>query len=781
MRVWPGGPFPLGATWNGSGVNFAVFSQHATRVELCLFDSPRQTKETHCIPLPERTDFVWHGFLPDVRPGQLYGYRVYGPWNPQGGHRFNPHKILLDPYAKAIGRDIRWSDAMFGYRIGDPGGDLSFDERDNADCAPLGVVVKQQFGWRRDRPPRTPWHKTIIYEAHVKGLTKLHPDVPPHLRGTYAGLASKPVIRHLKKLGVTAVELLPVHAFVNDRHLVDRGLTNYWGYNTLSFFAPDPRYASAQTPHGVVSEFKRMVRRLHRAGLEVILDVVYNHTGEGNHFGPTLSLRGLDNASYYRLVPHNRRYYMDYTGCGNTLNMLCPRVLQLIMDSLRYWVLEMHVDGFRFDLCSALARELHAVDKLGAFFDIIHQDPVLSQVKLTAEPWDLGEGGYQVGNFPVGWTEWNGKYRDCVRRFWKGDGDAVSELATRLTGSSDLYEHNGRRPYASINFVTAHDGFSLRDLVSYNHKHNHANGHHNEDGDSHNLSWNCGQEGPTEKPEVNRLRWQQMRNIMATLLLSQGVPMIRAGDEIAHTQQGNNNAYCQDNEISWINWDLSQEQKDLLAFLQDVIRIWRENPVFQRRHFFQGRQIRGAEVRDIGWLNSTGRPMSDRDWHSGSRCLGVRLNGEMMDEVDERGRQIIGSTWLLLLNAHYEKVPFIMPPHLRGEYWSPVLDTSVAKTEPRRLQHGQVYDIAPRSLSVLQLKRVRPVFLTRFTRASGQPAATNGKQEPQRVHVPKIVEHPRPEPVQPSPAKHEPAHAEPARHDGPNGKPHPPRERQPVA
>ncbi|MFG0295449.1 MAG: glycogen debranching protein GlgX, partial [Maioricimonas sp. JB045] len=520
MRVWPGKPYPLGATWDGRGVNFAVFSEHATRVELCLFDSPSASTESFCIPLRERTDFVWHCYLPDLKPGQLYGYRVDGPYEPHHGHRFNAHKVLMDPYARAVGRRLRWDDAMFGYRIGDPAEDLSFDTRDNAHCAPLAAVTDDRFRWRGDRPPHVPWHKTVIYELHVRGFTMMHPDIPPEIRGTYAGLASRPAIEHLLKLGVTAVELLPVHHHVDDRHLVERGLSNYWGYNTLSYFAPDTRYAADKSPNGSIAEFKRMVRTLHRHGLEVILDVVYNHTGEGNHHGPTLSLRGFDNRHYYRLVPGQPRYYMDYTGCGNTLNMLCPRVLQLIMDSLRYWVTEMHVDGFRFDLASALARELHEVDKLGAFFDIIHQDPVLSRTKLIAEPWDLGEGGYQVGNFPVGWTEWNGKYRDNVRRFWKGDGDAVSEFATRLCGSSDLYEHNGRRPYASINFVTAHDGFSLNDLVSYNHKHNEANGHGNDDGDNHNLSWNCGQEGPTDDPEVNSLRGRQMRNFMATLLLS---------------------------------------------------------------------------------------------------------------------------------------------------------------------------------------------------------------------------------------------------------------------
>jgi len=549
MKAWRGRPYPLGATWDGEGVNFSLFSEHATAVELCLFDAADASRESARIPMQEQTDRAWHCYLPGVGPGQLYGYRVHGPYHPEDGHRFNPNKIVLDPYAKLIGRDIQWLDTMYGYRVGDDREDLSFDERDNAESAPLGMVIDPAFHWKNDRPPNTPWHKTFIYEVHVRGFSIQHPEIPEELRGTYAGLASKPAIDHFRKLGITALELMPVHHRVNDHHLLDKGLSNYWGYNTLSYFAPDRRFASANGESDVVTEFKQMVQALHKAGIEVILDVVYNHTGEGNQFGPTLSLRGIDNASYYRLAKQ-RRYYTDYTGCGNTLNMLCPRSLQLIMDSLRYWVLEMHVDGFRFDLASALARELHEVDRLSAFFDIIHQDPVLSQIKLIAEPWDLGDGGYQVGGFPVLWTEWNGKYRDAIRRFWRGDPNTMSELATRLCGSSDLYEHNGRKPYASINFVTSHDGFCLHDLVSYNDKHNEANGEDNRDGDSHNLSWNCGVEGPTEDPAVLQLREKQKRNFIATLVFSQGVPMIRAGDEIGHTQQGNNNAYCQDNEIS---------------------------------------------------------------------------------------------------------------------------------------------------------------------------------------------------------------------------------------
>ncbi len=724
MRVWPGRPYPMGATWDGSGVNFAVFSEHATRVELCLFDSANDRKEVFCIPLPEQTDIVWHGYVPGLKPGQLYGYRVYGPYEPRRGHRFNPYKVVLDPYAKAIGRGPRWSDAMFGYSIGDPAADLSFDERDNADCAPLASVIDPTFRWGGDRPLRTPWNKTVIYEAHVRGLTIQHPGVPAELRGTYAGLASSAAIKHLKQLGVTAVELMPVHCHAEDRHLIERGLSNYWGYNTLSYFAPEMTYASAQSPREAVQEFKRMVRTLHRAGLEVILDVVYNHTAEGNHLGPTLSLRGLDNAAYYRLLPTDPRYYLDFTGCGNTLNMVCPRVLQLIMDSLRYWALEMHVDGFRFDLASALARELHEVDKLGAFFDIIHQDPVLSQVKLIAEPWDLGHGGYQVGNFPVLWTEWNGKYRDSVRSFWRGDGHAVSEFATRLCGNSDLYEQSGRRPYASINFVTCHDGFSLQDLVSYNCKHNEANGDENRDGDSHNLSWNCGIEGPTDDPAVIALRERQKRNFIATLMLSQGVPMIRSGDELSQSQRGNNNAYCQDNELSWLNWNLTPDQEAFHQFVRRVIALWRKHPVVQRRKFFQGRQIRGASVKDIAWITPEGGEMEDHAWHSGAvRCLGVRLDGQMVDEVDERGRPITGRTLLLLLNASDQWVPFAMPHAPRNAWWRAVLDSAQDRLVRRWLPVGASYRLAPRSLVVLQLQTVRPRLLARFFRWLGRGSA----------------------------------------------------------
>ena len=705
MDVWPGRPYPLGANWDGKGVNFALYSEGATQVDLCLFESSSDSRESTRIPITERTDFVWHCYLPGVRPGQLYGYRVHGPYDPHRGLRFNPHKVLLDPYAKAIGRDTRWSDAMFGYQVGHDDADASFDDRDSAGNAPLAAVIDPRFRWGADKLLRTPWHKTFIYELHVKGLTQRHPDVPEPLRGTYAGIASSPIIRYLKKLGVTAVELMPVHHRVDDRHLVEQGLSNYWGYNTLSFFAPDTRYSSGDGPQQTLNEFKRMVQRLHAAGIEVILDVVYNHTGEGNERGPTLSLRGIDNAQYYRLQG-NPRYYQDYTGCGNTLNMLCPRVLQLIMDSLRYWVTEMHVDGFRFDLAAALARELHEVDRLGAFFDIIHQDPVLSQVKLIAEPWDLGEGGYQVGNFPVGWTEWNGRYRDNVRSFWRGDGDAVSEFATRLTGSSDLYEHNGRRPYASINFVTSHDGFTLQDLVSYNHKHNQANLHNNDDGDNHNLSWNCGAEGRTEDPDIVSLRNRQKRNLIATLLLSQGVPMLRAGDELSHTQHGNNNPYCQDNEISWLDWDLTAEERDFLDFVRRTVRLWRDNPVFQRRHFFQGMEIRGAGVKDIHWLTPSGDEMSDTDWRSSrARCLGVRLEGDMTNEFDDHGNRIVADTFLLLLNAQPEPVPFELPGLIDGAAWRAVLDTTRKRLPRRTYRQGDPYALKSNSMAVLQLKK----------------------------------------------------------------------------
>jgi isoamylase len=705
MRIWPGRPYPLGATWDGAGVNFALFSERATKVVLCLFDSPEATVETHRIVLPEHTDQVWHAYLPDVQPEQLYGYRVHGPYEPAKGNRFNPHKVVLDPYTKAIGRDLRWCDELFGYRIGAPDADLSVDERDNAACAPLAAVIDPAFTWGDDRPPRTPWHKTLIYELHVKGFSQRLPGVPDKLQGTYAGLASEAAVKHLTDLNITAVEIMPVHHHVDDRHLVERGLSNYWGYNTLAYFAPDLRYASAPAPRESVQQFKMMVRALHAAGLEVILDVVYNHTAEGNQLGPTLSMRGIDNASYYRLSPDDPRYYMDFTGCGNTLNMVHPRVLQLIMDSLRYWVLEMHVDGFRFDLASSLARELYAVSKLGAFFDIIHQDPVLSQVKLIAEPWDVGEGGYQVGNFPVLWTEWNGKYRDAVRRFWKGEGGAVSEFATRLSGSSDLYEQSGRLPYASINFITCHDGFTLQDLVSYNRKHNEANGENNRDGADDNFSWNHGVEGSSSDPAIRALRERQKRNFIATLMLSQGVPMIRGGDELSHTQKGNNNAYCQDNGITWLNWELNEEQRDFLDFVRMVTNIWREQPVFQRRKFFLGRRIRGSDIKDLSWFDPSGQEMSDEAWEAGFvRCLGVRLAGDLIGDVDEKGEPVVGETLLMLLNAHHEAIPFTLPVTRVEHHWECLFDTAAEKPDPLAYPGGQKYALQGRSLVVLRTR-----------------------------------------------------------------------------
>ena len=705
MRVWPGRSYPLGPTWDGAGVNFAIFSEHATKIELCLFDAPESTSESQRITLPEQTDQVWHAYLPDVQPDQLYGYRVHGPYEPEEGQRFNANKVVLDPYAKAIGRQLTWDDSLFGYTIGDETADLSFDARDNAAFAPLAAVIDPAFTWGDDRPPRTPWHKTLIYELHVKGFSKLLPGVPDKFQGTYAGLASEPAIRHLLDLNVTAVEIMPVHHHVDDRHLVAKGLSNYWGYNTLSFFAPDKRFAATGAPRDAVHQFKMMVRALHAAGIEVILDVVYNHTAEGNQMGPTLSMRGVDNASYYRLSPESRRHYMDFTGCGNSLNMLHPRVLQLIMDSLRYWVLEMHVDGFRFDLASTLARELFAVNKLGAFFDIIHQDPVLSQVKLIAEPWDVGEGGYQVGNFPVLWTEWNGKYRDAVRRFWKGDGDLVSEFATRLSGSSDLYEQSGRRPYASINFVTCHDGFPLQDLVSYNDKHNEANGEENRDGANDNNSWNCGVEGPADDPEVRALRARQKRNFIATLLMSQGVPMLLGGDELSHTQKGNNNAYCQDNELTWLNWELDDEQREFLEYVKKVTRLWRTQPVLQRRRFFQGRAIRGSDIKDISWFDPSGQEMSDEAWSNGFvRCLGVRLAGDLIGEMDERGDQIRGETLLMLLNAHHEAIPFELPLTKTEHRWERLLDTANPDLDSTVYVEKESYPLQGRSLALFRIR-----------------------------------------------------------------------------
>ncbi|MCL7488237.1 MAG: glycogen debranching protein GlgX [Desulfobulbaceae bacterium] len=676
VKVLPGNAYPLGATWDGRGCNFALFSEHADKVELCLFNDTDSERETLRIPMMEHTDQVWHSYLPDITPGQLYGYRVHGPYDPESGQRFNAAKLLLDPYAKAINGIIDWDDAMFGYVIGDDRADLSRSEEDSAPFMPKCAVIDPTFDWEDDLPLRNPWHRTFIYELHVKGFTALHPDLEPEIRGTYAGLTHPAIISHLKSLGVTAVELMPVHHFVTDRHLREKGLANYWGYNSIGFFAPHAGYCQCSRRGEQVIEFKEMVKALHKEGLEVILDVVYNHTAEGSHLGPTLSFRGIDNAAYYRLVSDDLRYYQDYTGTGNTLNMMHPRVLQLIMDSLRYWVLEMHVDGFRFDLAATLAREMHDVDRLGAFFDIIHQDPVLSQVKLIAEPWDLGEGGYQVGNFPVLWAEWNGKYRDTARRYWRGDPGQVSDLAYRLTGSSDLYELSGRRPYASINFVTCHDGFTLNDLVSYNEKHNDANGEDNLDGTDDNLSWNCSVEGPTDDPAIKKLREKQKRNFLATLFLSQGVPMLLAGDETGNTKEGNNNTYCQDNEISWINWEIGEEGRSLLDFTRRVVALTKKHPVLHRRKFFLGRKISGSEVKDLTWFLSDGSEMTDEDWHRPDlQSFGFRLAGDVIEEIDEQGNVIRDQTLLIFLNNRDDPVSFILPDDTPDGEWELVFDT----------------------------------------------------------------------------------------------------------
>lgn len=710
-KILPGKPYPLGANWDGNGVNFALFSQAAQQVELCLFDA-KTHKITANYFLTEHTDQVWHIYLPNLKPGQLYGYRVHGPYKPEKGLRFNPNKLLIDPYARSIAGELKWHDSIFPYQVGDPSDpqlDLVANTEDSAPYMPKSQVIDSGFDWADDVKPDIDWHKTVIYELHVKGFTQLNPLLPKHLRGTYLGLAQPQVIEYFKKLGVTAIELLPVHYFLNDRHLVERGLTNYWGYNSINYFAPDPRYAKQDA----VKEFKQMVQALHAAGLEVILDVVYNHTAEGNHLGPMLSFKGIDNAAYYRLVDGMPRYYMDYTGTGNTLNMMTPKVLQLVMDSLRYWIEEMHVDGFRFDLASALARELHDVDKLGAFFDIIHQDPVISQVKLIAEPWDVGEGGYQVGNFPVGWTEWNGKYRDCVRSFWKGDDGKLGELAYRLTGSSDLYQHNGRRPYASINFITAHDGFTLHDLVSYNDKHNIANGENNQDGDNHNLSWNMGKEGTSRSDKVNALRRKQKRNLMATLLLSQGVPMITAGDEYGRTQQGNNNAYCQDNEISWFNWRTSQDKQQLFEFCQQLLTIRDKHPIFHQRHFFQGHAVRGSEAKDITWLGKSGEEMSDEEWQNPeTKYVGLHLHGQALKDVDEKGQPLTDTDFVILLNADHKDIKFAMPNSLGNDYsWRVVFDTAYdnisRKLKNMRYHAGSLYLLQSRSFVLLEKAPVR--------------------------------------------------------------------------
>jgi len=703
MRIWRGSPYPLGATWDGAGVNVAVFSEHATQVELCLFDSADAKQESERITLPERTYQVWHGYLPDLRPGQFYGLRVHGPYEPQNGHRFNPNKLLLDPYAKAIARNLKWDDRLFGYQVGHEDADLSLDERDSAEVAPLAAIIDTAFTWGNDPPLHIPWEQTVIYELHVKGFTKLMPDVPEAIRGTYSGLASEPAIRHLTNLGITAVELLPIHYHIDERFLVERKKVNYWGYNTLGFFAPDPRYCATAEPDRHLNEFKSMVRALHQAGIEVILDVVYNHTAEGNHLGATLSWKGIDNRSYYNLSPEDPRYYMDFTGCGNTPNTRHPRTLQLIMDSLRYWVTEMHVDGFRFDLAATLGRSQLVVDHMSAFFSIIHQDPILSQVKLIAEPWDVGPDGYQVGNFPVLWAEWNGRYRDCVRKFWKGDGGTVSEFATRLTGSSDLYMDDGRRPTASINFITCHDGFCLHDLVSYNDKHNEANGEENRDGANDNNSWNCGAEGPTEDEEITELRERQKRNFLATMLISQGVPMLLAGDEISHTQQGNNNTYCQDSELTWLNWEITPARQSMLEFTRRLIQIRRTQPTLQRRRFFHGAPIFGTAVKDIYWLDNKFEEMTEEAWNAGFvKALGVVLVGAS-GEVDYHGKPIIGDSLMLLLNAYWEPIEFQFP-RLIGVIpdFERLFDTFTPNSPPSPVNLNHSYTLQGRSTALFR-------------------------------------------------------------------------------
>jgi isoamylase len=704
VALWPGNVYPLGAFWDGKGTNFALFSENATGVELCLFD--RDDNETR-ITLTERSNFVWHGYLPGVGPGQRYGFRVHGPYAPNEGHRFNPNKLLIDPYGKAIDGNLRGhGPELFGYSWDSPEEDLSFSDLDSANMVPKSVVVDQTFDWEDDDLLRTPWHETVIYETHVKGFTKLHPDIPEELRGTYAGIAHPSAIEHLQRLGITAVELMPVHHFLaRPGHLVDKGLSNYWGYDSINYFAPYSGYSASGSLGQQVAEFKEMVKALHRAGIEVILDVVYNHTGEGNHKGPTLSLRGVDNAAYYRVVEGDPRYYMDFTGCGNSLNVRHAQVLKLIMDSLRYWVLEMHVDGFRFDLASALARELYEVDSLAAFFDIIHQDPVLADVKLIAEPWDVGDGGYQVGNFPVLWSEWNGKYRDRMRDFWRGEEGSLGEFAYRFVGSPDLYALNGRRPNASINFITAHDGFTLNDLVSYNDKRNEANGEESRDGESHNRSWNCGAEGPTDDPAVLQLREKQRRNFLATLMLSQGIPMLLGGDEMGRSQMGNNNAYCQDNEISWFNWDLVKGNEDLLNFSRELIYFRRQHPVFRRRKWFQGRAIHGSGVSDIGWFNPDGAEMTQEQWQVGyAKAVGIFLNGDEISSPGRRGERISDDSFLLFFNAHYEMIEFALPTGLEDTEWAVVIDTKESRfvTEEIVYTGNKAVPVTERSLVVLR-------------------------------------------------------------------------------
>jgi isoamylase len=704
MRVWPGQPYPLGATWDGSGVNFAIFSENATGVELCLFDGPEDGAERHKVQLRERTDQVWHCYLPDARPGLFYGFRVNGPYKPDAGHRFNPAKLLLDPYAKAITGNIKWSDALFAYKIGGPKEDLEPTPDNDASRVPKSVVVDSAFTWERDRQLNIPWNQTVIYECHVKGMTIRNPDVPEKLRGTYLGLSSEPMLEYFTSLGVTAIELLPVHQFVVDRHLAERGLTNYWGYNSIGFFAPDVRYASRGLGNQVY-EFKSMVKAMHSAGLEVILDVVYNHTGEGNHLGPTLAFKGIDNRAYYRLDHDNPRHYTDFTGTGNSLNMQHPRTIQLIMDSLRYWVTEMHVDGFRFDLAPVLARELYEMDRLSAFFDIIHQDPTLSTVKLIAEPWDVGPGGYQVGNFPVRWAEWNGKFRDSVRHFWHGDKGMIGDMASRLAGSADIYSWSDREAYASINFVTAHDGYTLYDLVSYEQKHNEANGEDNRDGHNDNISRNWGVEGATDNEDILNNRYRAMKNFLATIAFSQGVPMFSHGDEVARTQHGNNNAYAQDNETSWVNWDLDWRHKELLAYTRRILAIRRAHPVLRRRHFFRGAPVDLSGHKDVTWIRADGKELTDEDWRDPqASALGMLIAGNATDEVNDRGHPVHDDTLLLILSNSDSDVAFELPELAHRGIWAELVNT--AREELTLLTESCV-SLLPNSLVLMRYGRDR--------------------------------------------------------------------------
>ena len=710
-NILPGKPYPQGATWDGTGVNFSLYSEGATGVELCLFEDV-DSSDCEIIAIRESTGHVWHCYVPGIKLGQLYAYRVHGPYEPERGQRFNPAKLLIDPYARAVAGMLNWDAPVFGYKLGDPQQDLSRDDENDSWGVPKCVVTSSHFDWENDRPPLTFLHDSVIYEVHVKGFTAIHPEIPEELRGTYAGMAHPVAIDYLKKLGITAVELMPVHEFVDDKILLDRGLRNYWGYNSINFFSPEARYSAGGDRGEQIGEFKYMVKALHRAGIEVILDVVYNHTAEGNHMGPTLSFKGIDNATYYRLVSDQPRYYTDYTGTGNTLNVRHPQVLKLIMDSLRYWVQEMHVDGFRFDLAAALARELHEVDRLSAFFDIINQDPVISQVKLIAEPWDVGEGGYQVGKFPPLWAEWNGRYRDVVRRYWKGDDGQLAELGYRLTGSSDLYQRDSRHPTASINFVTAHDGFSLEDLVSFNAKHNEANGEDNRDGSNDNHSWNCGVDGETGDSEIIALRDRQKRNFLLTLLCSQGVPMICGGDEIGRTQKGNNNAYAQDNETSWYNWNLKEREESLLALTQRLVELRRHHPNLHRRKFFQDRSISpgaterevdGRRMRDITWLRPDGGEMTNEEWNAGwVRCIGFRLNGRTLEDVNGVGEPILDETYMILFNPHHEPIKFYMP-RSNGTAWRVLLDTAEPdRTEGPIIGPGDPYELTAHSSAVLQ-------------------------------------------------------------------------------